>query len=363
MGPLAGHGRFLLLIVGRIGRRVAPAFQQWFRSHGTCHAVDTCDLVATPFPRDYALWRAASSPVPFVRIFNRMMVVQFVDFAGVNRTMLVEPTDSRLAENTPYFRALSQRFGPRLRDRSVIWGPTVTEHLDRLGLAPADVDYLTFDHLHVQDLRLHLGTTRPQPDLAAAGRATPGEPIEPLFPNAQLLVMAPEWNQLSSLHPLQRAFFQPDTYRDLRNDRVVCLPGDTLLGPGIALLATPGHTIGNHTIVLNTDTGIWTQSENGVHAESYQPERSKIPGLARHARRGFEVVINANTPELAATHYNSMIKEKLIADRGGPGGEWMQHFPSSELTPWSLAPGTCPSFTYGALRHGTLTPAHKTVDQ
>jgi hypothetical protein len=336
-------------------RSVAPEFRQWFRAQGQVAAVETCDLVATPFPRDYALWRAALSPTPFVRIVNRMMVVQFVDFDGIRRTLLVEPTDSRLAENTPFFRALSDRFGPRIRDISVVWGKTVPEHLAGLGIAPEQVDYITFDHLHVQDIRPHLGTTTPQADLAKAGKAPSDRPLDPMFPNAKLLIMRPEWNQLDALHPLQRRFFQPDTYRDLRTDNVVCLDGDVLLGPGVALIATPGHTIGNETIVLNTDSGIWTQSENGVHPESYQPERSKIPGLARWARSsGQEVVINANTPELTAVHYNSMIKEKLIADRGGPGGDWMQHFASSELTPWKLAPLVSPSFTYGALRHGHI---------
>jgi hypothetical protein len=336
-------------------RTEAPAFQQWFRAQGTVEAVATCDLVATPFPRDYALWRAALSPTPFVRIFNRMMVVQFLDFDGVRRTMLVEPTDSRLAENTPFFRALSDRFGPRIRDLSVIWGRTVREHLAGLGIAPEQVDYITFDHLHVQDLRPHLGTTVPQPDLARAGKAPADRPLDPMFPNAKLLVMRPEWDQLDELHPLQRRFFQPNTYRELRTDNVVCLDGDVMLGPGVALLFTPGHTIGNETVVLHTDTGIWTQSENGVHPECYQPERSRIPGLARWARTsGQEVVLNANTPELAALHYNSMIKEKLVADRGGPGGEWVQHFASSELTPWKLAPLVSPSFTYGALTHGRI---------
>ncbi|MFC0040771.1 hypothetical protein [Actinomadura rayongensis] len=331
-------------------RSRAPEFQSWFRAQGTAVAVETCDLVATPFPREYALWRAALSPTPFVRIYNRMMVVRFDDFDGVRRTLLVEPTDSKLAENTPFFRALADRFGPRMRDLAVVWGPTVAEHLARLGIDRAEIDYITFDHLHVQDLRPHLGTTTPQPGLGA-----PDRPLDPLFPNAKLLVMRPEWELMQRLHPLQRNFFQPETYRDLRTDNVVCLDGDVLLGPGVALIATPGHTIGNQTLVLNTDSGIWTQSENGVHPESYQPEQSRIPGLARWARSsGQEVVINANTPELAALHYNSMVKEKLIADRGGPGGGWVQHFASSELTPWKLAPLVSPSFTYGALRHGSL---------
>ena len=136
---------------------------------------------------------------------------------------------------------------------------------------------------------------------------------------------------------------------------IVLLDSDVLLGAGVALMFTPGHTVGNHTIVLNTSSGVWTVSENGMHAEAYSPERSRIPGLRDyHQEWGFEVVLNSNTPESSAVQYNSMVKEKLVADRGGPGGEWVQHFPSSEMSPWRLAVRTGPSFTYGAITEGEL---------
>lgn len=336
-------------------REAAPAFASWFGALGTCEAVETCDLIELPYPRRFAMWRAATSPAPFVRIFNRMMVVQFLDAAGKRRTLLVEPTEWELAANTPFFARLASSMPNRARERVVVEHGTVQSHLALLGIAPEDVDYLTFDHLHTQDLRVWLGTTAPQPDLVAVGKAHAEEPVEPFFPNAKLLVMREEWEMLDVLHPLQQSWYQPATFADVRRDAVEVLDGDTLLGPGVALLRTAGHSLGNHTIVVNVTSGIWTQSENGVHPEMYQPERSRIPGVARHAREyGHEVILNANTPELTATQYNNMVKEKLIADRGGPDGEWMQHLCSSELTPWRLAPACSPSFTHGAISHGTL---------
>ncbi len=336
-------------------RSAAPAFQSWFRALGTCEAVVTCDLIELPYPRRFAMWRAATSPAPFVRIFNRMMVVQYLGAGGERRTLLVEPTEWELAANTPFFARLATTMPDRARDRVVEEHGTVQSHLERLGIAPEDVDEIAFDHLHTQDLRVWLGTTRPQPDLVAVGKARADEPVEPYFPNAKLLVMRDEWEMLPALHPLQASWYQPTTFADLRPDAIEVLDGDTLLGPGVALLRTPGHSLGNHTVVLNTSTGIWTQSENGVHPELYQPERSRIPGVARHAREyGHEVILNANTPELTATQYNNMVKEKLIADHGGPGGDWVQHLCSSELTPWRLAPGCSPSFTFGSITHGTL---------
>lgn len=338
-------------------RDTAEPFRRWFRERGTCGAVRTCDLVSFPYPREYALWRAALSPVPYVRFFNRMMVVQWSDPSGVLRTLLVEPTDYDLSGNTPFFAREAERF-PGIRRVAVSEYGRVPDHLRKLGILPEQVDYITFDHLHTQDLRRWLGTTRAQPDLERQKLSRPGEPVRAIFPRAKLLVMREEWEQLEAMHPVQRRWYQPSTFADIPRERVVLLDRDTLLGPGVALLRTPGHSAGNHTIVLNTSTGIWTQSENGVHAECYSPERSRIPGLSRYAREtGLEVVLNANTIEFTATQYNSMVKEKLIADRGGPGGEWVQHFSSSELSPWALAPGVGPSFTFGAITHGELQVA------
>ena len=345
-------------------REAAPAFKEWFAASGTPGFVRTCDLIELPYPRRFALWRASRSPAPFVRIFNRMMVVRWNDAGGHRRTMLVEPTEHYLAAATPYFASMEKRH-PRMRTLAVSVHGTVEGHLERLGISPEEIDFITFDHLHTQDLRKWLGTTRPAEDLVASGkaslpRAMAAEPLEPFFPNARLLVMRDEWDQLfgDSLHPLQRRWYQQRTFADLRDDRVVLLDGDDQVGPGVALLSTPGHSIGNHSIVLNTERGIWTSSENGVHAECYTPERSGIPGVSSYASEwGAEVVLNANTIEMAAWQVNSMVKEKLVADRGGPGGEWVQHFPSSEMTPWVGSPGTAASFVWGGLSHGALQRA------
>jgi glyoxylase-like metal-dependent hydrolase (beta-lactamase superfamily II) len=337
-------------------REAAPAFQEWFRKQGQVSAVRTGDLVGLPYPTEYALFRANHAPAgPFVRIVNRMMIVQWRTDLGDVKTLVVEPTDVQLAESTAYFSGLRERFPGAVADRLVGRFGTVEEHLAAAGIRPEDVDYITFDHLHTQDVRRWLGTTAPQPDLADKGLAPRDEALQPYFPNAKLLIMRPEWEQFPGEHPLQRKWYQGTTYPAVRTDNVVLLDTDVLLGPGVALMFTPGHTVGNHSIVLNTSSGVWTVSENGMHAEAYTPERSKIPGLRDyHQQWGFEVVLNSNTPESSGVQYNSMVKEKLVADRGGPGGEWVQHFPSSEMVPWKMAFRTEPSFTYGAITEGDL---------
>ncbi|MCH9718371.1 MAG: hypothetical protein K0U60_00695 [Actinomycetia bacterium] len=347
--------------------QAAPAFHDWFADSGTAAAVTTCDLIGLPYPTQYALFRAkAAVSSPYVRITNRMLVVQFFDFAGELRTMLVGPTDVDLAGNTGYFADFRRRLPGPLAELAVRRYPTVLEHLAELDISPEQIDYITFDHLHTQDLRRWLGTDEIQPDLAAAGFAPLDEPVQPIFPNAQLLIMRPEWEQFPQVHPLQRRWFQGHTHAAVRPDKVVTLDSDVLLGPGVALVATPGHTVGNHTVVLNTSSGVWTSSENGMMPEAYDPQSSAIPGLRDYfVETKLEVVLNSNTPESSAVQYNSMIKEKLIAGRGGPTGEHVQHFCSSEMSPWLLARRNGPGHIYESLQHGRLVPSGTgtTLDQ
>jgi hypothetical protein len=225
----------------------------------------------------------------------------------------------------------------------------VVQHLSKIGIDPKEIDYLAFDHLHIQDVRRLIGTT------GAAADLSPNRPVPPLFPNAKLIVQEAELALLREIHPIQAPWYQPDTYRDLRPEGLLPITGDVLLGAGIALLSTPGHTSGNQSLVLNTSTGIWAMSENVIATELLTPELSKIPGVAAAARRwGNEVILNANTIEATALQYNSVIKEKSIVDRSSKNGKFLQFFPTAELTPNWINPGTHPTFRHEKLAHGRL---------
>ena len=335
----------------RLIREAAPRFRDWFKATGTPDYVGTFDLVSLPYPTKFGLWRAALTPVPFLTITNRLVVVRWKDAEGRARTLLFEPTEASLGANTPYFQQLAASLPKQFERFSVKYHGTVEEHLRRLGVRPDEVDYITFDHLHTQDVRRWIGTTVPQADIS------PSKPVEPYFPNAKLIVQRTEIEAIAELHPLQRPWFQPETYVDLRRDSIMQIEGDVLLGPGVALLSTPGHTIGNHSLVLNTATGIWATSENAIAAECMTPEHSRIPGVRRWAERwGQEVIINANTLENTAQQYNSMVKEKSIVDRSRTDSRFLQFFPSSELTQNRLNPGTQPTFNHFAISHGALVP-------
>jgi glyoxylase-like metal-dependent hydrolase (beta-lactamase superfamily II) len=335
------RGRQLRLI-----KSAVPHFREKFAATGTPDLVSTYDLVSLPYLTKFGLFRAAITPAPYLTITNRMIIVQWKDESGASKTLLFEPTDAELGVNTPYFARLSARMPSAFQSVSVKVHGDVLTHLKTAGVAPEDVDYVVFDHLHTQDVRRVLGTTTPQADIS------PNAPVAPWFPNARMIVQSAELEAMADLHPLQRPWYQPETYADLRPESLLPIDGDVQLGPGVAILATPGHTIGNQSLVLNTSTGIWASSENVIATECLTPELSRIPGLAKWAHAwDQEVVINANTIEATAQQFNSCVKEKLIVDRSTKDARFLQFFPSSELTRSRLAPGASPTFTHGAITH------------
>jgi hypothetical protein len=315
---------------------------------GTPAGVATRDLVTLPYPTAFAFGRAARTPSPFVWLTHRMLVVQWHD-GDRRRTLLWEPSDHVRGVYTPYFARLVRRNPLPQSLLSTVHG-TVTGHLQALGIDPDEVDYLAFDHLHAQDLRRLLGTTRPAPDLGS-----PDSPVTGWFPTARLLVQRQEWDSLAHLHPMQVAWYQPETFRDLPADRIATIDGDVHLAPGVALIATPGRSAGHTSLVLHTDSGVWVSSSNGVAAECWAPAASRILGVrAWAAEWGQEVVPNANPLEFASWQYNSMVAESLVADRTDDG-LFPQCFPSSELAAHPLSPGTAPTHVHAVVKHGLVT--------
>jgi hypothetical protein len=218
---------------------------------------------------------------------------------------------------------------------------------------PEEVDFIAFDHLHAQDVRRWIGTTGPTPGHDAA--------LPPYLPTARLLAPAVELAQAARPHPLQALWYPRGGVAALAPERVVALSGSVSLGPGVALLATPGHTLGSQSLVLHVGDGrVACISGNGVAADSWAPRASRIPGLAGHARRcEVEVIPNRNTDEASLDQYTSMVLEKLIAGPSPEDGEFFDVFASAELAPSPLAPALAPTFVPAPLSFGDLGPERR----
>lgn len=289
------------------------------------------DLVRVPYPSAYALCNAYRGPSRYVHILNRMIVVQFQSAEGI-KTMLVSPSDVPRNRETPYFRRLRERRWLPESLLAPVLG-TVEGALQSIGLKPEHVDYITYDHLHTQDVRRWLA--------------------EGYFPNARLLVTRQEWISAAQPLPPQKDWYCPGGTEGVPEDRLVLLDSDVLVGEGVALIRTPGHTEGNHSIVVHTDEGLLVTSENGVGADAYAPEHSRIPGLRKFARdTGMDVVLNGNTLERGLDQYLSMVLEKEIAGPSRRNPDFYNVYPSSELTGYWLFPGTAPTFSFGPLEFG-----------
>ena len=312
---------------------LAGAQVQWVRSF---------DLVRVPYPSKYAFLNALALPTPYVHIFNRLFVVRFATSVGP-KILLVSPSDIEGNVETPFFKRLSESMGPLRSVGTKIIAPiiaTVEQCLARCGVRPEEVDYITYDHLHTQDVRRWLGTdTRPA-----------------YFPNAKLLVMRQEWESTKALLPPQRDWYCPGGIDGIPEDRVILLDADVMLGDGVALVRTPGHTEGNHSIVLHGPEGLTVTSENGVGPDSYAPLASEIPGLRAYAERtGMEVVLNGNTLEGGLDQYISMVKEKTIAGPSQRNPAFPNMLCSSELASYWLFPGIKPTFSFGPVSFGEAT--------
>jgi glyoxylase-like metal-dependent hydrolase (beta-lactamase superfamily II) len=326
----------------RAVRVAAERVRDRFAAGPRAVAVRTLPLALAPYATKYAFFGAALSPAPYVVFTHRCLVVQFLQ-AGELKTLLFNPTDVAGARTAPYFARLAARVPRRLQAVIAREHEPLTDQLARLGIGPDDVDYVAYDHLHVQDLRPILGT--------ADGR------VPPRFPRATLLVPRVEWDDWDDVHPLQRAWYVRDGKAGVSTARVALTRGDLVLGDGVMLVRTPGHTSGNQTLFVNTDSGVWGVSENGTCADNWSPMDSRIPGLRALCRKqDLDVLLNANTPERGVDQYTSMVLERTLVDRVKRAPAFVQMFPSSEITPSALSPGLKPTILHRSVTHGELAP-------
>ena len=331
----------------RVGavREAAGDFRREMLKRPKVRFYKSFELVRVPYPSKFGYLNAFAGVTPFMHLCNRLFVIQFDSAEGV-KTLLASPSDWEHQRSTPFFAQLDAKAGalsPVMDSLVFKKLSTVLECLASIGLKPSDVDYLTYDHLHTQNLTRWLG----------------GEGHEAIFPNARLLIMREEWESTQALIPWQNQWYCPGGIAGVPESRVQLLDEGVFLGDGaVALVRTKGHTEGNHSIVAHTDQGLLVTSENGVSLDAYEPKHSKIPGVAAYAKQtGAEVIINGNTQEYVVDQYISMVQEKAIAGPNPKDERFPNMAPSSESRAYWLFPGTAPTAMVGDLAFGQFVPA------
>ncbi|MGE6794868.1 hypothetical protein [Psychrobacter okhotskensis] len=328
-------------------RKQALAFRERFIDEPCVQFYQSADMVRVPYPTWYAysgVYTQSTYKFPYLHILNRLFIVQFRNFLGELKTLLFSPSDIDADRETPFFKRLTNKM-PNWSPLENMVAPItrdVTQALAEVGLAPEDIDYISYDHLHTQDVRQWLGTTADTTDRPA------------YFPNTKLLVHEKEWLSATALLPVQAEWYCPNGIDGVDPAKVIKFTGSIQLGEGLALVHTPGHTEGNHSLVARVPDGIRVTSENGVGADAYAPMNSKVNAIRDYAKStGMEVILNGNTLEGSNEQYISMVVEKTIA---GPSKN--PDFPncasSSEATPYWLIPGHKVSHLIGEAKFGTL---------
>ena len=327
----------------KAARKQASAFRERFMDEAPVQFYQSADMVRVPYPTWYAysgVYTQSTYKFPYIHILNRIFIIQYHDFLGELKTLLFSPSDIEADRETPFFKRLTEKM-PNWSPLESVVAPIIRDvagALAEVGLAPKDVDYISYDHLHTQDIRRWLGTK----DKAA------------YFPNAKILIHKQEWQSTGALLPVQADWYCPNGIEGVDPDKVIQFTGSIQLGEGVALVHTPGHTEGNHSLVARVPDGIRVTSENGVGADAYAPMNSKVNAIRRYAKdTGIEVILNGNTLEGSNEQYISMVIEKTIA---GPSKN--PDFPncasSSEATPYWLIPGHKVSHLIGEAKFGSL---------
>jgi len=333
-------------------RKAAPEFRERFMEIGTADCVRQFICSMAPYPTTFAFNRAYSGLNKFMFFNNRATLVQFKQ-NGATKNLLFNPFFPDLSEKSGFYQHLKNAWWAKPLPETLLVKrmPSIVQQLKDAGIAAEDIDYLSYDHLHVQDMRPLMGTTD------SSGKTL----LKPLFPNAKFLFQREEWESVMHLHPHNAIWYVRDGFTGVNTDNLMLYEGDLQLGPGVALIHTPGHTAGNHSLYLNTDSGTFTISENGVGPDCYSPEHSRVSGLRRTAKwKGWEVILNANTTDFIFDQYNSMIKEKLLSGPCQLNPDFSNHHSSSEFTAWHpAAPGLTPTWEHGSVSSGELVASRR----
>jgi len=210
-------------------REAAEKYKRRFKEQGTVTGVKSVDVAGAPYPVNYAFNGAVRPPyIPLITMINRMVVVQYEDRNGTTRTLVFEPTMPEGSAEAAFYDNLQKMIdrtpGEKLVEKFVLkYYDEPDTALAKVGLTPDDVDFCSFDHLHVQDPRMILGSSTP-----IEGE---NEPRQALFGNAKMLAHRKELATLKSLHPMQWAWYVEGSLEGVDVSKFALFDGDIELDP------------------------------------------------------------------------------------------------------------------------------------
>lgn len=134
--------------------------------------------------------------------------------------------------------------------------------LDRLGVAPENVDIVVATHLHSD----HFG--------GATVRGASGEAM-PTFPRAEYWVQRQEWADARYPNERTRGTYLPENLLPLEaSGRLRLLHGDTAVTSEVRTLVTPGHTRSHQCVVLESE------GQLGIYLSDLAPLAVNLERLA-----------------------------------------------------------------------------------
>jgi glyoxylase-like metal-dependent hydrolase (beta-lactamase superfamily II) len=230
---------------------------------------------------------------------------------------LVESADQRIL--------IDLGLGPRAENFSLrtppaeghMFGGALISNLARVGLAPGDIDTIVFSHLHSD----HVGWV-----CQADGTLT--------FENAQYYVSEAEWRSWSNGYLSHAGGKLVGMQIDVLRSRIQIVTDGFVVGPGIQLVSTPGHTPGHSSFIVSSGRERFIALGDAVHSpiEILGPDvqffADENSAVADRSRRWIETQLGFPDTVVGCVHFPDAVFARLSIPSEGT---MLQLFPGGNL--------------------------------